>query len=138
MKRITLILILFCTVGFTAHAQRKNSKVMKGYDAIYPFKNGRAKVEKAGKVGYINLEGEEVIAPLYDAIYPFDRGVAKVENLGKFGIINEEGEILLDPIYEYIGPNRNSLVIVTRDGKRGLVKITGTTPDNVEYLVDIR
>lgn len=137
MKKSVLIL-LFLVVGGFVHAQRGNQKMLKGYDAIYPFKNGRAKVEKGGKVGFINMEGEEVIPPIYDAIYPFEKGLAKVEKAGLFGMINEQGEILLDPIYDYIGPNKNTLVIVTRMGKRGLCKITGNTPDEVEFLVDIR
>lgn len=139
MKKLLVFIFIIFGLSLVAEAQKRGSgKVLKGYDAIYPFKNGRAKVEKGGKIGYINLEGEEVIPPEYDAIYPFEKGVAKVEKLGKFGLINESGEILLDAIYDYIGPNKNTLVVVSREGKRGLCKITGSTPDDVEYLVDIR
>ncbi len=137
MKKSVLILF-FIVIGGFAFAQRGSQKMLKGYDAIHPFKNGRAKVEKGGKVGFINMEGEEVIPPIYDAIYPFEKGLAKVEKGGLFGMINEQGEVLLDPVYDYIGPNKNTLVIVTRMGKRGLCKITGNTPDHVEFLVDIR
>ena len=84
------------------------------------------------------MQGEEVIKPMFDQVYPFEKGVARVENVGLLGIINEQGEILLDPIYEYIGTSKEGLVIVTRKGKKGLIKITGTTPEAVEYLVDVR
>ncbi|MFN4083727.1 MAG: WG repeat-containing protein [Bacteroidia bacterium] len=137
MIRIALLFLLL-TASTVAFAQRGSQKMLKGYDAIYPFKNGKAKVEKGGKIGYINLEGEEIIPPIYDAIYPFERGVAKVEKAGLIGMINEQGEILLEAVYDYIGPNKNGLVVVTRFGKRGLCKITGNTPDDVEYIVDIR
>lgn len=118
--------------------KRVGGKLLKGYDVIYPFKNGRAKVIKAGKMGFIDMQGEEIIKPEFDQVYPFEKGMARVENLNLLGLINEQGEILLDPIYEYIGTNKNGLVVVTRKGKKGLVKITGPSPENVEYLVDIR
>ncbi len=134
---LTLTFILFCLPeGFAQ--KRVGGKMLKGYDVIYPFKNGRAKVIKNGKMGFIDMQGEEVIKPEFDQIYPFEKGIARVENMGLLGIINEQGEILLDPIYDYIGTNKEGLVIVTRKGKKGLIKITGPSPENVEYLVDVR
>jgi len=138
MKRTATLFMLLLTASVLFAQRGSNKKMLKGYDAIYPFKNGKAKVEKGGKVGYITMEGEELIPPVYDAIYPFEKGIAKVEKEGLFGIINEQGELVLEPVYDYIGPNKNSLVVVARLGKRGLCKITGNSPDNVEYLVDIR
>jgi hypothetical protein len=84
------------------------------------------------------MQGEEVIKPEFDQVYPFEKGLARVENVGLLGLINEQGEILLDPIYDYIGTNKEGLVILNRKGKKGLVKITGNSPENVEYLVDVR
>ncbi len=139
MRILLLILLLFGFTHIDAIAQKRvGGKILKGYDAIFPFKNGRAKVIKNGKVGFINMQGEEVIVPMFDQVYPFEKGIARVENLGFLGLINDQGDILLDPIYDYIGTNKEGLVILTRKGKKGLVKITGNTPDLVEYLVDIR
>ncbi|OYU96956.1 MAG: hypothetical protein CFE21_01315 [Bacteroidetes bacterium B1(2017)] len=139
MRILVLIAALFCFFHIDAFAQKKvGGKVLKGYDVIYPFKNGRAKVIKNGKMGFIDMQGEEVIKPEFDQVYPFEKGVARVENMGLLGLINESGEILLDPIYDYIGTAKDGLVIVTRKGKKGLVKITGSAPENVEYLVDVR
>jgi hypothetical protein len=89
-------------------------------------------------MGFIDMQGEEVIKPEFDNILPFERGIARVENAGLLGLINEQGEILLDPIYDYIGTNKEGLVIVTRKNKKGLIKISGPSPENVEYLVDVR
>ena len=139
MRILLFVLLLFGLTHFDAFAQKRvGGKILKGYDVIYPFKNGRAKVIKAGKMGFINMQGEEVIVPQFDQVYPFEKGIARVENMGLLGLINDQGEILLDPIYDYIGTNKEGLVIVTRKGKKGLVKITGNTPDLVEYLVDVR
>ncbi|MBP7512312.1 MAG: WG repeat-containing protein [Bacteroidia bacterium] len=139
MRIILILLAVICFTNIDALAQKKvGGKMLKGYDVIYPFRNGRAKVIKNGKMGFIDMQGEEVIKPEFDQVYPFEKGLARVENIGLLGLINEQGEILLDPIYDYIGTNKDGLVILTRKGKKGLVKITGTSPENVEYLVDVR
>jgi hypothetical protein len=139
MRIILILLAIICFSSSDTFAQKKvGGKMLKGYDVIYPFKNGRAKVIKNGKMGFIDMQGEEVIKPEFDQVYPFEKGLARVENIGLLGLINEQGEILLDPIYDYIGTNKDGLVILTRKGKKGLVKITGTTPETVEYLVDVR
>ncbi len=120
---ITIILSIICLGSF---AQNKSkSKVVKGYDAIYPFKNGKAKVEKLGKIGYINLTGEEFIPCKYDAIYPFEMGKAKVELNGKFGYINEAGEEVIEPKFDYIGPFKNGRAIVRQDGKLEVIDTEG-------------
>ncbi len=138
--RILLLIAVFLFFGSEKlSAQKKvGGKVLKGYDVIYPFKNGRAKVIRNGKMGFIDMQGEEVIKPEFDQIYPFEKGYARVEKMGLLGLINEQGEILLDPIYDYIGNNKDGLVIVTRKGKKGLLKITGPSPESIEYLVDVR
>lgn len=135
---LTILVLLICTSSEGFAQKRVGGKILKGYDVIYPFKNGRAKVIKNGKMGFIDMQGEEIIKPEFDQVYPFEKGMARVENMGLLGLINEQGEILLDPIYDYIGTNKNGLVIVTRKNKKGLVKITGPSPENVEYLVDVR
>lgn len=139
MRIVLLIIAIFFFYSPELFAQKRvGGKMLKGYDVIYPFKNGRAKVIRGGKMGFIDMQGEEVIKPEFDNIFPFEKGIARVENAGLLGLINEQGEILLDPIYDYIGTNKEGLVIVTRKNKKGLIKISGPSPENVEYLVDVR
>jgi hypothetical protein len=66
MKALSVVLLGFLlTISVSnANAQKRvGGKMLKGYDVIYPFKNGKAKVIKAGKVGYIDPTGEEIIKP---------------------------------------------------------------------------
>ena len=83
------IVILF---SVTAFAQKGGKKPASGYDIIHPFKNGIAKVEIAGKYGFINEAGEEYIPVKYDFIGPFKNGLAIVSLNGRRGLINEAGE----------------------------------------------
>lgn len=119
---IAIILLLF-TVPVLA--QKKNAKPRAGYDVIYPFKNGRAKVEKDKKQGFINTTGEEFVPCKYDNIYPWEDGRAKVEIAGKYGFINETGEEYIPVKYDYIGPFKNGLAIVSLNGRRGLINEAG-------------
>jgi len=92
MRIVVLIAVIFCFFHTHAFAQKKvGGKMLKGYDVIYPFKNGKAKVIKNGKMGFINMQGEEIIKPEFDQVYPFEKGLARVENMGKLGLINEQG-----------------------------------------------
>jgi hypothetical protein len=141
MKGLSIVLLGFLltfTVSDSIAQKRVGGKLLKGYDVIYPFKNGKAKVIKAGKVGYIDPTGEEIIKPEFDNIMPFEKGMARVELNLLVGLINEQGELLLEPIYESISNKRDNIFVLSRMGKKGLVKITGPSPDMVEYIVDIR
>jgi hypothetical protein len=105
MKALSVVLLGFLlTISLSnANAQKRvGGKMLKGYDVIYPFKNGKAKVIKAGKVGYIDPTGEEIIKPEFDNIMPFEKGIARVEVGLLVGLINEQGELLLEPVYESI------------------------------------
>ena len=124
-RSIIIALILIYT--FPALAQKTASKanVKAGYDVIHPFKNGRAKVEKDKKQGFIHPEGEEYVPCKYDNIYPWEKGRAKVEIAGKYGYINEAGEEYIPVKYDYIGPFKNGLAIVAVGGRRGLINEEG-------------
>ncbi len=126
MKAKIFIILILSLLSISSFAQnRAKKKTVKGYDAIYPFKNGKAKVEKGGKMGYINVSGEEFIPCKYDAIYPFENGKAKVESNGKFGFINEGGEEVIEPKFDYIGPFKNGRAIVRIENKLEVIDSEG-------------
>lgn len=126
---LTLITLFIATTGFA----QKGKAAAKGYDKIYAYnKKGWAKVEKGGKVGYIDRTGAEVIECVYDEIYPFDKGKAKVVKNGKYGIVREDGSIFVEPKYDYIGPFVNGLAIVAIKDKRGLLNENGEEVVEVE------
>ncbi len=62
------------------------------YDNIYPWEKGRAKVEIAGKYGFIReADGEEYIVVKYDYIGTFKNGLAIITNMGRRGLIDTAG-----------------------------------------------
>ena len=66
------------------------------YDYIAVFSEGFAVVEKSGKYGYINTNGEEVIECKYDDASNFSKGLASVNLNSKWSVINVNGEKVVD------------------------------------------
>jgi hypothetical protein len=122
MRAFFLAVILL----FTANVYAQKKPEPKGYDKIYPYNSrGWAKVEKAGKVGYIDRTGAEVIECVYDEILPFEKGRAKIVKNGKYGLVHETGEVFVDPKYDYIGQFINGIAIIAVGNKRGLLNEQG-------------
>ena len=78
------------------------------------FSEGLAAVQKDGKCGYIDKNGNEIIPLTYSRCLDFDDGKAIVFNgMRKAGVINKTGEVI-------ISPSINGLVGFSN--KRGLIR----------------
>jgi serine/threonine-protein kinase len=82
------------------------------YDFADGFFTGLALVERNGKWGYINLQGQMVIPCIYDGGNSFQDGLAEVWKDGKCGYINTQGEVVLPCIYDSIKPFSEGLAWV--------------------------
>ena len=72
------LLILFVALIANSTFAQKGKGPQKGYDNIGPYnKKGWAKVQRAGKVGYIDKSGVEVIECIYDEILPFEKDLLR-------------------------------------------------------------
>ena len=54
-------------------------------------------VEVDGRWGYINAEGEEIIAPRFERAWRFSDGLALVRSDGRFGYIDRSGQFAVPP-----------------------------------------
>lgn len=65
------------------------------------FSGGMVALQKDGKWGYQNREGEIVIPLIYEDAKPFStNGMAAVKQDGKWGYINAKGELVVECLYE--------------------------------------
>jgi len=77
--------------------------------AAYPSENGEKPVNLCpicigGKFGYINAQGELVIAPKLDYANDFDaNGLAQIQENGLWGYINTKGEMVIAPKFDGVG-----------------------------------
>lgn len=88
-------------------------------DALHYPSHGFCQVEKNGKYGYIDTDGELIIPIKYEKAFPFsDNGLAFVvceDGLG--GYINEHDEFEIEPIYETGSIFKFGFAAVSRNGE---------------------
>jgi hypothetical protein len=76
------------------------------YNEIFEFKALTAssykiaKVNRNGKYGFVNMDGEEIISPIYDEIKDFNNGYASFRINNKWGLINSFGKETINSSYD--------------------------------------
>lgn len=112
--------------------ERGEVVIKQNYDSVVPFIDGRAKVKKGDKWGYIGIDGKEVIKIQYTEMYNWDdKGICKVGVGGKikdgivsgakYGYINRNGDVILKPEYEKIGEFDYGVAYVQKGKKYGFI-----------------
>lgn len=82
-------------------------------------------VQLNDKIGLVNLQGEEVLAPLFDdVIESFPDSIFTVKDDGKLLVVNSQGETIFDGKYEEVIPisGIRDFYIIRKKGKYGLLK----------------
>ena len=82
-------------------------------------------VNKKGKVGFADQNGNEVIPCQYESAQPFSNGVAIVTKSGKYGIINASGKVLLPLKYTQILTWTKDIYLIKDGKKMGLAEHNG-------------
>ena len=90
-------------------------------------------VDKKGKIGYADQNGNEVIKCQYESAHPFTDGIAIVTKSGKSGIIDATGAVLLPLKYTQILTWNKELYIIKDGKKMGLVNHQGKVVLPVNY-----
>jgi len=93
----------------------------------------KIQVDKKGKIGYADRDGNVVIKCQYESAQPFRDGVAIVMKSGKTGLIDESGKVLLPLKYTQI-LTWNDDIFLVKDGKKmGLADHRGKVLLPVNY-----
>jgi len=132
MKQIlfTIAGIIICFSVSTA----QNTKETSDYQVVGKYGEYGvpwALIMKDGKFGFIDQEGNLVVAPQYDSIEKFGaHGVswALIEKNGKLGFIDKHGKEVVKPQYEMIdhfGTYGPPWALVRKDGRLGFIDQEG-------------
>ncbi|WP_248925916.1 WG repeat-containing protein [Paenibacillus hamazuiensis] len=97
------------------------------------FKEGLAAVRKDGKWGFIDRQGNFVIAPKYEIVFPFSEGLARFAINNKVGFINRSGEEVIEPKYTSASEFLNGMAHVEGD-ERGFINTKGELVIDFEQL----
>ena len=135
-----LISVLFSATPINTYAENTSLPVTwltQGYDQVYDFYYGAARVKKGDKWGLIDKTGKQVVPVIYDTIfgfeYDFKDGMTLVMNKGKYGLINSKGNIIVPVVYDDIVPFSEGLARVSKGGKIGFVNMSGKVVVPLKY-----
>lgn len=103
------------------------------WDSVSWFAEGVAAVEKNGKWGYIDTEGNVVIQIQWDNTYEFHEGVAAVEKTGKWGCIDAAGNVVIEPKWDNAFGFREGLAAVEKDGQWGFIDTAGNVVIDIQW-----
>ena len=101
---------------------------------IEPEKDIFTKFQRAGKWGFKDASGKEVIPPIYTEALAFKEDMAAVEMNGLFGYINRENVLVIPYKYDTAGSFSEGLANVTLGEKCGYVDKTGK--ETVPFIYD--
>lgn len=90
-------------------------------------------IDKKGKVGFADKNGNVIIECAYESALPFSDGRAIVSKGGKYGMIDEVGKVLLPTKYTQITPWTDELDLVKNGKTMGLADHKGQLILPVKY-----
>lgn len=104
----------------------KNGKLYKElpYDDLGEYKDGYTLVMLDNKLGYIDRDGNEKIAPQFLYATSFNKGYAIVGTESGLGTIDSENKVIIPMIYDDIDI-KNEYVYVKMDNKKGILDLSG-------------
>lgn len=109
------------------------------YDSVSEYNNGYSGVSKRDKLGLIDINGKEIIAPKYSVLYSASnvykesKGLYIFEEKEKYGVIDNNGKIIVKPIYDRIAGVNKDYIIVCKEKKFGLTTRDGILVTDIIY-----
>jgi len=96
------------------------------YDAIGEFKEyGYAVMQRAGKVGMLDLRGKEVISPKYDDLKVLDSLLVAVMDRGEWMVVNLDEEVVLEKGYQRVQVWQSYYLAFMQNDQWGIKTRTG-------------
>ncbi|MBR1799748.1 MAG: WG repeat-containing protein [Bacteroidales bacterium] len=108
-------------------------KTTKGRKFFYC--DSLALVEKNGKIGYVDYDGNLVIPFLFDEGYQFSQGFASVKYDGGWGYINKKGEVYIPFIFDAASPFEWGRADVVYGGQFMKMNLKGKCVKNCKGIV---
>lgn len=92
-----------------------------------------SKMQRAGKWGFKDASGKEVIPAIYDEVFAFKEDMACVEKNGLFGYINRKNELVIPYKYVCASSFQEGLACVVLEEKCGFIDKNGSMELPMEY-----
>lgn len=92
---------------------------------LCPFRSGLARIQIAGRWGFIDIHGKLKIDPRFDEVQDFSEGLAAVQLDGQWGLIDQHGGWVVRPSLEDLAPFSHGLASARANGKYGYIDASG-------------
>ena len=121
------------TGGIIDRYERTIISFSTALEEVVGISENRIGVKLEGKYGFVNSNGQLIIANRYDDIQLFSEGLAAYQLNGKWGFLNEQEQLVVQPYYDEVLPfNQN--VAAVRDGTQwGLIDQNGNIIEKIKY-----
>lgn len=86
------------------------------YDKIYPFSEGRARVETNGKYGFITVLGRELVSLNYLSATDYSNNTSIVQTDRGFGLLGKNNELVLKDTLTKIHKTNNDKYLIAEYG----------------------
>ncbi len=102
---------------------KKVIKLDDNIDYAYTFSQGlcSAKDKLTNKYGFINKNGQFIIAPQFDDAHSFSESLCAVEKNNKWGFINQSGKLVIGFQFDYVDFFSEGLCAVEKNDKWGFI-----------------
>ena len=104
----------------------------------YIYHDSLALVEKDGRLGFVDLQGNAVTGLLFSRAYPFSNGLASVCLNGLWGYIDRRGNTFIPFIFDLASPFRHHRAQVTLNGQRHNIDPQGRCLSNCNGIISFR
>jgi len=112
------------------------------YSKIFPFSEEYAAVlSKENKIGFINIQGKEMIPCIYEydeyEEYGFHEGLAYVRSGDKYGYVDHTGKVVINFQYGSTWNFSDGCAYVSGDGKNSFIDPQGKTIVDLSKYEDL-
>jgi hypothetical protein len=119
MKKLIIMLLFLPALNGYSQKWEKN------YDFVDNCVCGLSKVQKNGKIGYVNKEGVEVIKPQYEEGLSFQEGYTAVREGSKWRYLDSTGKTITPAIYDEALSFTNGLAAASKNNLYGYINTSG-------------
>lgn len=101
----------------------------------YMYFDSLALVERDGKIGYVDLDGRQVVPFYFEEGYNFSQGLAAVRFKGMWGYIDTRGEVYMPFIFDIASPFEWGRAEVFYNGELRKVDLKGKCVKNCKGII---
>ncbi|MDO5089994.1 MAG: WG repeat-containing protein [Cardiobacteriaceae bacterium] len=95
------------------------------YEQHRPASEGLAAVSRHGLWGFVDRQGQEIIAPQFEAVWEFREGMAAVKKNGRWGFIDASGRMIIAAQYDNALSFGEGRAPVEKNGRWGFIDASG-------------